>query len=74
MRWRRRPEDDFDREVQAHLDLETDRLVGEGMSQDCGRVSRAFGGNWSTAVKAGRRGRRGARHSPTTGGPGDSFP
>jgi hypothetical protein len=39
MRWRQRPEKDFDREVRAHLDLETDRLVGEGMSQDEARVA-----------------------------------
>jgi predicted permease len=45
MRWRQRSEDDFDREVQAHLDLETDRLIGEGMSADEARVSarRRFG-------------------------------
>ncbi len=39
MGWWRRPEDDFDREVRAHLYLETDRLVGGGMSQDQARVA-----------------------------------
>ena len=35
MWWRRRRTDeDFDREIQAHLDLETDRLIGEGVPQD----------------------------------------
>ena len=45
MRGRQRPEDDFDREVRAHLDLETDRLVGEGMSEDEARLAarRRFG-------------------------------
>jgi len=30
---RRRTHEDFSDEVQAHLDLETDRLVGEGWSR-----------------------------------------
>ena len=29
-----RSDDDFDREIAAHLDLETDQLVAEGLSPD----------------------------------------
>ncbi len=45
MRWWQRSDDDFAREVQAHLDLETDRLVSEGMSPDEARhaARRRFG-------------------------------
>lgn len=42
---RRRPSDDFSDEVQAHLDLETDRLVAEGLTPAEARdaARRAFG-------------------------------
>ena len=42
---RRRPHDDFSDELRSHLDLETDRLVGDGMSDDAARAAahRAFG-------------------------------
>ena len=42
---RRRPEEDFSAEVQAHLDLEADRLVADGMSAEDARATahRAFG-------------------------------
>jgi hypothetical protein len=48
--WRRRTDDDFSDEVQAHLDLETDRLVADGWSPDAARdaARRAFG-NVTTA-------------------------
>ena len=42
---RPRTHDDFSAEVQAHLDLETDRLIAEGHSPDAARAAaqRAFG-------------------------------
>jgi len=42
---RPRTHDDFSDEVQAHLDLETDRLIAQGMSADAARAEaqRAFG-------------------------------
>ena len=42
---RRRPPDDFSDELQSHIALETDRLVGDGMSEDEARAAahRAFG-------------------------------
>ena len=45
MFWRRRTHADFSDEVQAHLDLETDRLVAEGVRPDDARMAalRAFG-------------------------------
>jgi predicted permease len=45
MFWRRRTDEDFSREVQAHLDLETDRLIGEGLSPADARdaARRSFG-------------------------------
>ncbi len=45
MRWRRRSDDDFAREVRSHLDLEAARLVDEGMSPSAARdaARRAFG-------------------------------
>ena len=46
MWWRRRrTEDDFAEEVRAHLDVETDRLVAEGLSPEAARLAarRAFG-------------------------------
>ena len=41
----RRPHDDFSEELQSHIDLETDWLVAEGMSEDAARAAahRAFG-------------------------------
>ena len=46
MWWRRRrTEDDFAEEVRAHLDVETDRLVAEGLSPEAARLAarRSFG-------------------------------
>jgi predicted permease len=42
---RPRTHDDFSEEVQAHLDLETDRLIAEGLSPEAARAAaqRAFG-------------------------------
>ena len=42
---RRRTHDDFAAEVQSHLDLETDRLIAEGLPPDAARAcaNRAFG-------------------------------
>src|SRR5439155_16831525 len=36
---RRRTGGDFSREIQGHLDLETERLVGEGMARDGARLA-----------------------------------
>ena len=43
--WRRRTQEDFSKEVQAHLDLEADRLIADGSSPDEARraARRAFG-------------------------------
>ena len=43
--WRRRSDDDFSRELQAHLDLETERLLEQGMSPEDAHAAarRAFG-------------------------------
>ena len=45
MGWRRRTHDDFSAELQAHLEIETDRLVAEGMPPDEARSAamRSFG-------------------------------
>lgn len=45
MFWRRRTHSDFSSEIQAHIDLETDRLVADGWSPDAARdaARRAFG-------------------------------
>jgi predicted permease len=45
MFWRRRSPDDFSSEVQAHLDLETERLIQEGLSPADARdaAHRSFG-------------------------------
>jgi hypothetical protein len=42
---RRRSQDDFDAEMQAHVELEADRLREEGMTQDdaLAAARRAFG-------------------------------
>jgi predicted permease len=42
----RRNDSDFEREIEAHLELEADRLIAEGMSPDDARdaARRAFGG------------------------------
>jgi putative ABC transport system permease protein len=43
--WRRRSHDDFSEEIDAHLDLEADRLVTDGWSRDAAHdaARRAFG-------------------------------
>ena len=43
--WRRRRDDDFAREIEAHLDLETRALVDEGVPADRARAlaRRSFG-------------------------------
>ena len=45
MRWGRRTHEDFSEELQAHLEIETDRLVAEGMTPDAARraARRSFG-------------------------------
>jgi MacB-like periplasmic core domain len=45
MRWRKRRDADFDAEIRAHLALETDRLIAEGLSPGAARLEarRAFG-------------------------------
>ena len=45
MSTRKRPDDDFDREIRAHIEIETERLIDEGMSPDAARVAarRRFG-------------------------------
>src|SRR5262245_17586214 len=42
---RRRSGGDFSREIQGHLDIETDRLVGEGLPREAARLAarKAFG-------------------------------
>src|SRR5262249_58072041 len=42
---RRRAGGDFSREIQGHLDIETDRLVGDGLSHEDARLAarKAFG-------------------------------
>ena len=46
MSTRGRNDDDFEREIQAHLEIETDRLIADGMNPDDAREAarRAFGG------------------------------
>jgi predicted permease len=41
-----RSDDDFEHEIQAHLEIETDRLIADGMKPDAARdaARRAFGG------------------------------
>ena len=52
MRWRRRPTTDFSDEIQAHIALETDRLVAEGMSPtDAARAARRKFGNVTAATE-----------------------
>jgi putative ABC transport system permease protein len=43
--WRRRTDDDFEREIEAHLAIETERLIAEGLSPEDARhaAARAFG-------------------------------
>lgn len=45
MAWRRRAHDDFAHEIQSHLELETERLIGEGLSPEDARAAahRRFG-------------------------------
>src|SRR4029453_9839201 len=45
MRWRRRPTSDFSEEIRAHIALETDRLIADGMSPNeaAGAARRKFG-------------------------------
>lgn len=45
MEWRRRNQRDFEDEIRSHLDLETDRLIAEGMNPDAARLTarRRFG-------------------------------
>ena len=45
MSTRKRSDDDFDREVRAHIEIETERLIDEGMAPDAARVAarRRFG-------------------------------
>ena len=45
MSTRKRSQEDFDREIRAHIETETDRLIDEGMAPDAARVAarRRFG-------------------------------
>src|SRR5687767_12745191 len=45
MSTRKRSDDDFDREIRAHLELEADRLVHDGLAPDAARdaARRGFG-------------------------------
>ncbi len=45
MSTRKRPDQDFDSEIRAHIEIETDRLIDEGMPPDEARVAarRRFG-------------------------------
>jgi predicted permease len=45
MFWSRRTPDDFSAEIRAHVDMETDRLVGQGLSEPAARAAarRTFG-------------------------------
>jgi putative ABC transport system permease protein len=45
MSTRQRPDGDFDREIQAHIEIETERLIDDGMPPDAARVAarRRFG-------------------------------
>src|SRR5262245_23597151 len=50
--WRRRPTTDFSEEIQAHIALETDRLIAEGMSPiDAARAARRTFGNVTAATE-----------------------
>ena len=60
MRWRRRSTADFSNEIEAHVALETDRLVAEGMPPDeAAHAARKAFGNLTLAreryYEAGRR-------------------
>lgn len=48
--WRRRTDEDFRREIESHIDLETQRLVGEGVDPETARhTARKTFGNVSAA-------------------------
>ena len=50
--WRRRPESDFSAELQAHLELEVDRLRAEGLSEaEARHLARKSLGNLSGAME-----------------------
>ena len=52
MGWRRRTIEDFSEEIRAHIALETDRLIAEGMSPgDAARAARQRFGNVTTATE-----------------------
>jgi predicted permease len=52
MPWRRRSTEDFSEEIQAHIALETDRLIAEGMSPDeAARAARRQFGNVAAATE-----------------------
>src|SRR6185503_7975029 len=60
MRWRRRSTTDFSNEIEAHVALETDRLIADGMPPDeAARAARKAFGNVTLAreryYEAGRR-------------------
>ncbi len=50
---RRRPQEDFDSEIQSHIALETDRLIADGLSPEEARVMarRTFGNATSAAER-----------------------
>src|SRR5262245_12080169 len=52
MGWRRRSTEDFSEEIRAHIVLETDRLIAEGMTpHDAARVARQRFGNVTAAAE-----------------------
>ena len=58
--WRGRSDDDFSRELQAHLDLETERLLEQGMSpEDAHAAARRAFGNLTIARERFHESRRG---------------
>ena len=59
MRWRRRPTTDFSEEIQAHIALETDRLITDGMSpNEAADAARRKFGNVTAATERFHESRR----------------
>jgi hypothetical protein len=59
MRWRRRSTTDFSEEIQAHIAIETDRLIGEGIGPtDAAREARRKFGNVTAATERFHESRR----------------
>jgi predicted permease len=59
MRWRRRSTTDFSEEIHAHIAIETDRLIGEGLGpKDAAREARRKFGNVTAATERFHESRR----------------